>query len=115
MFEISDISVDYHSLMKNKNYIFVTDSLKPIISYQVISDRRDASLRSACIEMNQWKKIPMSSGRLSMKERRCIRFRPMRLLLQQRMMKGIPRAKRFLFKLQSWEVVGMRSGLQIHR
>ena len=56
MFEISDISVDYHSLTMDENYIFVTDLLKPIISYQVISDRRDTSLRSACIKMNQWKK-----------------------------------------------------------
>lgn len=55
MFKISDISVDYHSLMKSENYIFVTDSSKPVISYQVISDRRDSSLRSACIEVNQWK------------------------------------------------------------
>ena len=56
MFEISDLSVDYHSLTKDENCIFVTDSWKPIISYQVISDRRDTSLRSACIKMNQWEK-----------------------------------------------------------
>ena len=56
MFEISDISVNYHSLTKDEKCIFVTDSWKPIISYQVISDRRDTSLRSACIKMNQWEK-----------------------------------------------------------
>lgn len=108
MFEISDLSVDYHSLTKDENCIFVTDSWRPIISYQVISDRRDTSLRSACIKMNQWEKILMSNGRLSMKESRCIRFRTMRLRLPRRMMKGILREDGLLSNSQAGKQMGFK-------
>ena len=53
MFEIGDIAADGFSLVKGKEML-VTDSERPVISYQAISDRRDTFLRPACIQINHW-------------------------------------------------------------
>lgn len=53
MFEINEISLDYHFLDEN-GYNHITDNMNPVISFNLRSDRSDVSLRSALISVNNW-------------------------------------------------------------
>ena len=54
MFEISDIFIEEKSVLKEGKELLITDTDKPVISFQLQSDRRETSLRSACIRVNNW-------------------------------------------------------------
>lgn len=54
MFEISDIFIEEKSVLKEGKELLITDIDKPVISFQLQSDRRETSLRSACIRVNNW-------------------------------------------------------------
>lgn len=54
MFEISDIFIEEKSVLKEGKELLITDTDKPAISFQLQSDRRETSLRSACIRINNW-------------------------------------------------------------
>ena len=54
MFEISDIFIEEKSVLKKGKELLITDTDKPVISFQLQSDRRETSLRSACIRVNNW-------------------------------------------------------------
>ncbi len=54
MFEISDIFIEDKSVLKEQGELLITDTDYPVISFQLQSDRRETSLRSACIWVNDW-------------------------------------------------------------
>lgn len=54
MIKISDITIDYRSLLERKDTIYYTDQSKPVLGFCVESDEQKIRVEKACISLNGW-------------------------------------------------------------
>ena len=54
MIKISDITIDYRSLLERKDTIYYTDQSKPVLGFCMESDEQKIRVEKACISLNGW-------------------------------------------------------------